>query len=331
MWRILIVTPEDRAVISGPLYHANAMNSALFPFLAAGASVVILRTFDPKQVIATIDRYRCTFMPGVPAMYKLILAQEEELQRHDVSSMTFLTCGSAPVPPSLIERLRRVFAGADVIEGYGLTEGGPTVLHSPRRGFKKLGSAGLPLPGIEVKLVADDGVTEAAVDDVGELWVRGPGNARGYHNLPDVTAARFTLDGWLKTGDLMRKDEDGYYFFVGRADDMINTGGENVYPKEVEVLLLQHPSVEDACVVGVPHAVKGEVPVAFVVPATPGLSEEEVKRFSLERGPAYAHPRRVFFLDTLPLSGTGKVDRAQLEAAARASNDARIGDAVGSG
>jgi acyl-CoA synthetase (AMP-forming)/AMP-acid ligase II len=158
-----------------------------------------------------------------------------------------------------------------------------------------------------------DAATDCGVDEVGELVTRNPGLAQGYWKLPEVTAQKFR-DGWLHTGDLMRRDADGYYYFVGRKDDMINVAGENLYPKEVEDVLLRHPGLRDACVVPAAHATKGWVPVAYVVARDPAAapSEEDVKAFFLARGAPYAHPRRVVFLDRLPLGGTGKLDRGAL-------------------
>jgi acyl-CoA synthetase (AMP-forming)/AMP-acid ligase II len=175
----------------------------------------------------------------------------------------------------------------------------------------------LAFPGSDVDVVDEAGRVIDG-EGVGELITRNPGLAQGYWKLPEVTARKFR-DGWLHTGDLMRRDADGYYYFIGRKDDMINVAGENVYPKEVEDILLHHPGLRDACVVPAPHAVKGEVPVAYVV-AREGasLSEADVKAFFLERGAPYAHPRRVVFLAALPLGGTGKLDRAALRTRARA-------------
>ena len=168
------------------------------------------------------------------------------------------------------------------------------------------GSCGVVWPDGEVKLVAPDG-TES--DSHGELWVRNPGVTPGYHNLPEVNRVRI-VDGWLRTGDVMSRDADGFFFFKGRTDDMFNSGGENIYPLEVEGLLLTHPDVADVSVVPLPHAVKGEVPVAIVVPRRgSGITEQELRAFALQRGPAYAHPRRVFLVDTLPLNGAAKTDR----------------------
>ncbi len=314
--RIMMLDETDRALVAVPLYHKNAMASAVKPLLMRGGALVILPGFDPGDVIRAIARYRCTYMTGVPAMFRLVLNQKRLLSEHDTSSLRWAACGSAMVPPDLLEEFQETFP-AGISEGYGLTEGGPVVLENPRFGPRKIGSAGLPLPGCEVRVVAGDG-REAGVGEAGELWVRNPGLARGYYKAPELTAQKFDAEGWLHTGDLARRDADGYYYILGRIDDMINVGGENVYPKEVEDLLLLHPAVREAYVVAVPHAVKGEAPVAFVVLREGrGATPEELKQFCLARGPAYAHPREVFVIDAAPLSGTGKVDRAVLRARAR--------------
>jgi acyl-CoA synthetase (AMP-forming)/AMP-acid ligase II len=315
MRKALMADDTERALIAVPLYHKNAMVGAVKPFLIAGGSLVILPGFDAPEVIRAIDRYEVTYLTGVPAMYKMILAEKDALARHDVSSVRFAMCGSAEVPEELLEEFGRVF-GAPIAESYGLTEGGPVPIVNTRWGLKKRGSCGLAFPGCDVRLV-DGAGAEVGVDEVGELVTRNPGLAKGYWKLPEATARKFR-DGWLATGDLMRRDADGYYYFVGRRDDMINVSGENVYPKEVEDILLQHPNLRDACVVPAPHGVKGEVPVAFVVARDASLtSEDDVRKFFLERGAPYAHPRRVVFLDALPLGGTGKVDRGALKARAR--------------
>jgi acyl-CoA synthetase (AMP-forming)/AMP-acid ligase II len=301
--KALLADDTERALIAVPLYHKNAMAGAVKPFLLAGGSLVIL------------PRYQVTYLTGVPAMYKMILAEKAELARHDVTSVRYAVCGSAEVPEELLDEFRRVF-GAPIGESYGLTEGGPVPIVNTRWGLKKRNSCGLAFPGCDVKLVDETGA-EIGVDEVGELVTRNPGLAKGYWKLPEATARKFR-DGWLHTGDLMRRDADGYYYFVGRRDDMINVAGENVYPKEVEDILLQHPNLRDACVVPAPHGVKGEVPIAFVVPREAGkTTEDDVRRFFLERGAPYAHPRKVVFLDALPLGGTGKIDRTALKAHAK--------------
>jgi long-chain acyl-CoA synthetase len=302
----------ERALVAVPLYHKNAMIGAVKPFLLCGGSLVILPGFDPVAVIRAIDRHRCTYLTGVPAMYKLMLAEREALARHDVRSIRYALCGSAEVPEELLVEFRRVF-GAPIAESYGLTEGGPVPCANPRYGLKKRGSCGVDVAQAENRIVRPDG-TDCDVDEVGELVCKNPGLAKGYWKLPEVTAQKLR-DGWLHSGDLMRRDGDGYYYFVGRKDDMINVAGENVYPKEVEDVLLRHPGLKDACVVPAPHATKGWVPVAYVVARDRDTapSEEAVKRFFLEHGAPYAHPRRVIFLDALPLGGTGKLDRTTLK------------------
>ena len=307
----------ERALVAVPLYHKNAMIGAVKPFLLAGGSLVILPSFDPVEVIRAIHRHRVTYLTGVPAMYKLMLAERAELARHDVRSIRYALCGSAEVPEELLAEFQRVF-GAPIGESYGLTEGGPVPMANPRYGLKKLGSCGVDVADCRNRIVSvsasGDGAVDCQVDEVGELVTRNPGVAKGYWKLPEVTAQKIK-DGWLHTGDLMRRDADGYYYFVGRKDDMINVAGENLYPKEVEDVLLRHPGLKDACVVPAVHATKGWVPVAYVVARDPAAapSEEEVKRFFLERGAPYAHPRRVVFLPRLPLGGTGKLDRTALK------------------
>jgi long-chain acyl-CoA synthetase len=305
----------ERALLAAPLFHKNAAMT-LKAVLLAGGACIVLPGFDPVQMLRAIDRYQITYLSGVPAMYRMLLSETEELRRCDVSSVRFATAGSAPVTIDLLEDFQRVFRGP-IAEGYGLTEGGPDVLLAPRWGMNKLGSLGVPIPGCEVQLRGKDGRTEVGAGEVGELWVRNPGVTPGYHGLPEVTAERIR-DGWLATRDLMRRDDDGYYYFVGRSDDLINVAGENVYPKEVEQLLLRHPAVRDVAVIGSDHPVKGTVPVAFVVLTQPGAaSADELTAFFHSVGPHYAYPRAIEFVAQLPLAGTGKIDRTALQAHAR--------------
>jgi len=316
----------EKALITGPLYHANAFWGAMLPMLYVGGGMAILPGFDALNVIKAIDCYRATYMSGTPSMFSLLLAQREALAQYDTSSITLLSCGSAPVPEELMVALKRQFH-CEVIETYGLTEAGANVL-TPRWGIKKFGSTGLPAPGFEVRIARlDDPSQDCAPGETGELWSRSPANTIGFYKQPDVTAEKITPNGWLKTGDLMSADEQGYIYFRGRKDDMINTGGENIYPKEVETILLTHPAVADVAVVPVAHKVKGKAPVAFVVlHRGESATEDELKRYFLERGPVYAHPRRVFFLDKLPVSGTNKLDRKSLtEEAARLIPDGIAG------
>jgi long-chain acyl-CoA synthetase len=303
---------RERALVAVPLYHKNAMLGAIKPMLLCGGSVVILPGFDPVQVIRSIARYQVTYMTGVPAMFSMILSKQEELRKNDVKSLRYAVCGSAEVSEELVAEFQAAFPAAIIAESYGLTEGGPDPISNCRYGLIKRGSCGRQIPGSDVKIVGEDGVTELGPNEVGELITRNPGLAKGYWKLPEVTQQKFR-DGWLYTGDLMRRDQEGFFYFVGRKDDMINVSGENVYPKEIVDILLRHPNVRDASVVPVRHPIKGAVPVAFIVPSQNGsTSAEELKQFFLKYGAPYAYPRRIYFLDSMPLSGTGKVDRTQL-------------------
>lgn len=297
--------PTERTLVAGPLFHKNAMRVSIKPKLYAGASAVILPRFEPRMMLQALSDYECTDTGGVPAMYRMMLAEEELLASLKFPKLECLEMGSAVVGAELLNAVEKAF-GADVEEAYGLTEGGGP-LRSPLDGRPvPRGSCGVPAPEVSVKMVGEDG---KANDSHGEFWVKSPAVLAGYNNRPDLNEERLT-DGWLHTGDIFRKDEDGFYFFMGRIDDQFSCGGENIYPKEVELLLVQHPDIIDAVVMPIAHDVKGLAPAALVT-VRPGsnCSEDSIKAFTLEHGAAYAHPRRVFIIDALPVGGTGKVDR----------------------
>ena len=297
--------PADRALIAGPLYHKNAMRVSIKPKLHVGASVVILPRFAPRPFLEALARYRCTESGGVPAMYRMMLAEEDLLGTLDFSALRVLEMGSAVVGAELIGAIETAFS-VPVIEAYGLTEGGGPLRETTDGSPAPRGSCGLVAPEVEVKMIGVDG---GESDREGELWVRSPAVLLGYNNRPDLDAERLA-DGWLKTNDLVRRDEDGFFYFQGRTDDQFSCGGENINPKEVELLLVQHPGVIDAVVAPVPHPIKGLAPAALVT-ARRGHSPDEaaLKAYTLAHGPAYAHPRRVFVVDALPVGGTGKIDR----------------------
>jgi acyl-CoA synthetase (AMP-forming)/AMP-acid ligase II len=283
------------------------MAGAIKPMLAQGGSVVLLPSFEPRKFLTALSHYRCTRTGGVPAVYTLLLQERDLIETLDFSALEVLTIGSAPTPKELQDAVQAAF-GVPVIETYGLTEGGPVMIGSPLDGRPvPHGSCGVVWPEGEVKLIDVNG--EKHPTD-GELWVRNPGVTPGYYNMPEINAVRIK-DGWLKTGDLFHLDDQGFYYFRGRTDDMFNSGGENVYPIEVENILMKHPGVAEASVVPVEHKVKGEVPVAMVVRNKNhgGVTEQQLKQFCLDNGPAYAHPRRVNFVNEIPLNGPGKIDR----------------------
>ena len=296
--------PDDRALIAGPLYHKNAMRVSVKPKLHAGASVVILPRFEPRDFLLALSAYRCTEAGGVPAMYRMMLAERELIESLDFSALAVLEMGSAVVGAELIAAVERAF-GATVIEAYGLTEGGGPLREAAEGRPAPRGSCGRAAPEVGIRLVDESG----AAGEEGELWVRSPAVLVGYNNRPDLDAARIR-DGWLRTGDLFRRDAGGFFYFQGRTDDQFSCGGENINPEEVELLLAQHPAVIDAAVAPVPHALKDLAPAALVtLRPDRGADEAALKAFALERGPAYAHPRRIFAVDALPVGGTGKIDR----------------------
>jgi acyl-CoA synthetase (AMP-forming)/AMP-acid ligase II len=302
------MTTDDRVMVAAPLYHKNALVWTKVG-MAAGASLVLLARFDQRLYVESIGRYAVTRLSGVPTMFHLILS-DPALAATDKSSVRFIGVGSAPASPALFEALHRAFPNAVATNGYGVTEAGPVMFANHPDGLPRpTTSIGYPLEGCEIRL--DPG------PDEGVLLTRNPGVMAAYHNLPEETARRLT-DGWFDTGDVCRRDADGFYYFVGRTDDMFVCGGENVYPGEVEGTLERHPDVLQAAVLPVDHESKGQVPVAFVV-ARPGagLSEQAVKEWALAHGPAYQHPRRVFLVPELPLAGTNKVDRVALRARAQ--------------
>lgn len=307
----------QRVLVAAPLYHMNAL-AVSQAALAQRNTIVMLPSFRPRSYIEAIGRYRCTTITSVPTMVAMMLQEEDVIARTELSSVTRVRMGSAPVSAALMAATQRLFPHAEISNGYGTTEAGPIVFGPHPNGLPTPPlSVGVKHPHVDLRLVDRDGM-EA---ENGILQMRCPALMNGYHNLPDITRRVMTPDGYYNTGDLFTRDADGFFFFVGRADDMFVCGGENIYPGEVEQMLEQHPLVAQAVVVPVEDEIKGQKPVAFIVPR-PGaeLTEDAVKIYALQNAAAYQHPRRVWFLDQMPLAGTNKVDRASLKklAAARA-------------
>jgi long-chain acyl-CoA synthetase len=299
---------RHRYLIAAPLYHMNALALAKLA-CAAHATIVLLPQFTARAYIEAIGRYRCTWLTAVPPMIAMMLREKDLLARTDLSSVEFIRMGSAPVSLSLMEAIRRALPKASVTNAYGTTEAGPVVFGPHPKGLPQPEmSVGYPHPKVQLCLV-DGNVRDA---DQGVLEMKSPAVMNGYHNRPDVKPP-FTVDGFYITGDVFRRDADGFHYFVGRTDDMFVSGGENIYPADVERMLERHPDVAQAAVVPIDDEIKGQKPVAFVVPK-PGHapSEDDIKQFALANAPAYAHPRFVWFVDELPLASTNKVDRVAL-------------------
>jgi long-chain acyl-CoA synthetase len=299
---------RHRYLIAAPLYHMNALALSLL-VCAAHATEVLLPQFTARAYIEAIERYRCTWLTAVPPMIAMMLREKDLLARTDLSSVEFIRLGSAPVSASLMQAMHQALPQASVTNAYGTTEGGPVVFGPHPRGIPQPEmSVGYPHPQVQVRLV--DGDNRDA--EQGVLEMKCPALMLGYHNRPDVRPP-FTADGFYITGDVFRRDADGFHYFVGRTDDMFVSGGENIYPADVERMLERHPDIAQAAVVPIDDEIKGQKPVAFVV-LKPGRhpSDEDIKRFALANAPAYQHPRFVWFVDELPLASTNKVDRVLL-------------------
>jgi long-chain acyl-CoA synthetase len=300
---------EERFLIAAPLYHMNGLALAQLA-LAAGATIVLLPQFREADYIHAIGEERCTWLTAVPPMFAMLLREKALLAQTDTSCVRSIRLGSAPVSAALADAIKAAFPSARLINAYGTTEAGPVVF-GPHPGGKPTPqlSVGYAHPAVELRLRAPDGT----LGEEGVLEQRTPGLMNGYFNRPDLKPP-VTPDGFYITGDVMRRDGDGFFYVVGRADDMFISGGENIFPGEVEAVLERHPEVEQAAVIPVPDDIKGTKPVAFVV-LRPGASvdEAELKAFALRHAPAFMHPRRVWFMDALPLAGTNKVDKPVLQ------------------
>lgn len=299
---------DERVLIAAPLYHMNALALILLT-LASHAPTVLLPQFQAAAYIRAIARYRCTWLTAVPPMIAMMLRERELLAQTDLGSVRVVRMGSAPVSPSLLEQIHKLLPNARVINAFGTTEGGPVVFGPHPEGLPTPTQAvGAAHPAVQMRLIDERGQPA----DEGVLELKSPGLMLGYHQRPELSP--FTSDGFYVTGDVFRRDAQGFYTFVGRRDDMFVSGGENLYPGEIEKALERHPAVQQASVVPVPDDIKGTKPVAFVVtrPGNAVPSEEDLKAFSLTQLAAYEHPRRIWFVEALPLAATQKIDRRAL-------------------
>lgn len=301
-----------RYLVAAPFFHMNATISVTSAFYS-GASVVLLPTFKADDFARAIDCFKVTWITSVPTMLAILAREADKLGNADFSSVVEVTMGSAPLTDALVQKVHAMFPQARVMNSYGTTEGGPSPFGPHPKGLPRpVTSIGFPSTGTEAEL------REGAHPDEGVLYMRSPMVMEGYHNLPEKTAA-VLIDGWYRSGDIMRRDANGFFHFVGRDDDMFVVGGENVWPSEVEVLIESMPAVHQAAVVPVRDDIKGMVPFAFVVRrAGADLTEADVKTFTLENGAAFAHPRFVELVDEIPISGTNKPDKRRLLAQAEA-------------
>jgi fatty-acyl-CoA synthase len=327
------LTGRDSTLTFTPLFHTGGINVLSVPLFYCGGTVFLQDAFDPEAVLRTIERERITTFFGVPAIYSR-LAERPVFREADLSSLRFALCGGAPCPVELI----RAYARKGVVfrQGYGLTEVGPNCFSlRPEDAVRKAGSIGFPIFHCEARIV-DETDRDVARGGVGELLLRGPHVMAGYWRDPEATGKAVRRGGWFATGDLVRRDEEGYFYVAGRKKDMYISGGENVYPAELEAVLLRHPEIADAAVVGIPDATWGEVGLAAVVPASgagvengepstvlaePGmelteqgteLTAQKVIAYLRDRVAHYKVPRRVVFLTELPRTESGKVVKPEI-------------------
>ena len=302
---------DDVSLVAAPLFHIGGLNVTTLVTLQKGGQIVLMPAFDPGQALKLIAEYRVTTMFGVPAMF-LFMSQVPEFAAADLSSVRCLICGGAPVPETLISRYGQ--RGIAFVEGYGLTETAPLalVLRTDEVSVK-VGAAGhAVLPLSDVRLV-DTGNNPVAPGERGEICVRGPQVMAGYWHNREATDAVIDAGGWFHTGDIGQADQDGYVYVVDRLKDMVITGGENVYPAEVEAVLYHHPAIAEVAVLGTPHEQWGEA-VTAVVALNPGaaLTLEELSAFARDKLAGYKIPLRLEFVDALPRNPAGKVLKYQL-------------------
>jgi fatty-acyl-CoA synthase len=301
---------DDVSPIFTPLYHAGGLGAFMFPIFSIGGTIVLHAGFDAEEIWRTIERERCTVVLGVPTIYKLLM-EAPAFQAVDLSHVRWLISGGAPLPLYIIEAYQR--RGVVFKQGYGLTEVGVNCFSmTVDESAHKKGSIGKPMMFTEARAAGPDGL-EVPAGEVGELWLRGPHVCKGYWNNPEATAAALDADGWFHTGDLARRDEEGFYYIAGRQKDMLISGGVNVYPAEIEAELLLHPAVQDAAVVGVPDPTWGEIGAGCVVLRQAGsVTGDELAEFLSARLAKYKIPRRWLFVDALPRTAYGKVIKGEL-------------------
>ncbi|MBL1099222.1 acyl-CoA synthetase [Streptomyces coffeae] len=305
------LTADDRALVSAPLFHTAGLNMLALPVLLKGGTCHLVASFDPAETLELVERHRITSMFGVPTMYDL-MARQPGWATADLTSLRRLLCGGAPVPTSLLAVYQR--RGLSLLQGFGLTEAGPGVLFlDAEHAISKAGSAGVPHFFSDARVLAPDG-SEAAPGELGEIVVRGPHVSPGYWRRPEATAATFT-DGWLRSGDAARVDADGYVTIADRLKDMYISGGENVYPAEVEDALLVLPGVAACAVIGVPDEKWGEVGHALVVPE-PGTDPNPERLLAQLAGALakYKLPKTLLLVDRLPRTASGKLAKNQIRA-----------------
>jgi long-chain acyl-CoA synthetase len=312
-WAFSTGLNQGEEVVMGvmPLFHVYGMVTVMHFSVLTGSTMVLLPRFETEQVLKAINRYRPAFFPGVPTMY-VAINNFAEVSKYDLRSIQACVSGAAPLPLEVQQWFERL-SGGKLVEGYGLSEASVVVTATPIMGMRKVGSIGVPFPDVEVKIMdAETGEEEMPLGEIGELVVRAPQVMKGYWNRPEETEM-VLRGGWLYTGDLARMDDDGYLFIVDRKKEMIIAGGFNIYPRDVEEVLYEHPKVKEAACYGVPDPYRGQtVKVAIVLKKGESATEDEITEFCRARLARYKVPKLIEFTDELPKSLIGKVLRRVL-------------------
>jgi len=305
-------TSDDRLTLLLPMFHSFMMTVCIFTPLSMGASIVLIKSLHPfKAAMKEMIFNRATIFVGIPQIFQALAQAKIPFWMHWVLKLRMAVSGAAPLPRETL-RLFEEKMRFPLLEGYGLSEASPVVSFNPFRGVRKAGSVGLPLPDIEVKIVDDHG-QELPAEQVGEIVVRGPNVMQGYYNQPGETAQALR-NGWLHTGDMGKKDADGYIYIVDRRKEMLLVRGMNVYPREIEEVLHQFPNVREAAVVARADEKRGEIPIAFVSPADGAtLDPNELQQFLRERLADYKLPKEIRIVESLPRTATGKVAKLELK------------------
>jgi long-chain acyl-CoA synthetase len=310
--------PEDVMLGALPLFHAFGQTCAMNVAVVTGACLSLIPRFDPEKALEIFERDSVTIFLGVPTMYGAMLHAPGRAD-HDTSSLRVCVSGGSAMPVELLKGFEDAF-GCAILEGYGLSETSPTASFNQLDRERKPGSIGTPVPGVEMKLLDEDG-NEVPDGEVGEIVIKGPNVMKGYWNKPDATEEAI-VDGWFYSGDLAKRDEDGFYFIVDRKKELIVRGGYNVYPREIEEVLYEHPAVREAAVVGIPDDQMGEeIGAAIALKEGEDVSEDDIKAFVKEQVAGYKYPRRVWFVDELPKGPTGKILKREIEAPAQVGGD----------
>ncbi|GFZ87676.1 long-chain-fatty-acid--CoA ligase [Paenibacillus marchantiophytorum] len=309
-WCYRIRMGEERFLGAIPCFHVFGLTVLLNQSMLRAGMLILIPKFDIDLILDTINKLKPTIFPGAPTMY-IALINHKRVKEVDISSINVCVSGSAPLPLEIQEKFEEL-TGGRLIEGYGLTESSPVTHANPIWGYRKIGSIGIPLPDTEAKVVDVNSGEEMPIGEIGEILIKGPQVMKGYWQREQETTLTIQ-DGWLYTGDMGRMDEDGFFSIVDRKKDLIIAGGYNIYPREIEEVLFEHPAIQEAAVAGVPDEYRGETVKAFVVlKAGMSLTDKELELWCRERLAAYKVPRKVEFRQSLPKTMIGKVLRRQL-------------------